>query len=218
MEEKTIIQSKQDTKKMNILIGIVAASFILFIVLFAVTWNLYTSEENTASWLAYSSINGYKYSYMTSQIIHEFYEFATFYISIVFGVLFIIFGILLIAMLQNRLVVSNVKVSGKMKFRVTVDLPVDKISAVKISGLFSAISISTSSGKNTFYLLSNYKEIYTAINELLQQRQQMQFSQKNETVASVSQADELKKYKELLDTGIISQEEFDSKKKQILGI
>ena len=35
---------------------------------------------------------------------------------------------------------------------------------------------------------------------------------------SFSSADELKKYKELLDSGIISQEEFDAKKKQLLGI
>ena len=31
-----------------------------------------------------------------------------------------------------------------------------------------------------------------------------------------SPAEDLKKYKELLDTGVISQEEFDAKKKQIL--
>ena len=31
-------------------------------------------------------------------------------------------------------------------------------------------------------------------------------------------ADELKKYKELLDSGIITQEEFDAKKKQLLGL
>ena len=34
----------------------------------------------------------------------------------------------------------------------------------------------------------------------------------------VSNADELKKYKELLDSGVISQEEFDEKKKQLLGL
>ena len=34
----------------------------------------------------------------------------------------------------------------------------------------------------------------------------------------LSNADELKKYKELLDLGVLSQEEFDIKKKQILGI
>jgi predicted Zn-dependent peptidase len=28
----------------------------------------------------------------------------------------------------------------------------------------------------------------------------------------------LKKYKDLLDTGVISQEEFDAKKKQLLGL
>ena len=36
--------------------------------------------------------------------------------------------------------------------------------------------------------------------------------------APQSSADELKKYKELLDAGIISQEEFDLKKKQLLGL
>ena len=36
--------------------------------------------------------------------------------------------------------------------------------------------------------------------------------------SSVSAADEIKKYKELLDSGIISQEEFDAKKKQLLGL
>lgn len=34
----------------------------------------------------------------------------------------------------------------------------------------------------------------------------------------VSNADEIKKYKELLDSGIISQDEFEKKKKQLLGI
>lgn len=35
---------------------------------------------------------------------------------------------------------------------------------------------------------------------------------------NISNADELKKYKDLLDNGVISQEEFDAKKKQILGL
>ena len=33
-----------------------------------------------------------------------------------------------------------------------------------------------------------------------------------------SSADELKKFKDLLDSGIITQEEFDEKKKQLLGL
>ena len=43
---------------------------------------------------------------------------------------------------------------------------------------------------------------------------------KNNAPASttLSSADELKKYKELFDMGVISQEEFDAKKKQLLGL
>lgn len=40
----------------------------------------------------------------------------------------------------------------------------------------------------------------------------------NTTVIEATSADELKKYKELLDSGVISQEEFDAKKKQLLGL
>ena len=39
-----------------------------------------------------------------------------------------------------------------------------------------------------------------------------------QVVAQTSAADELKKFKELLDMGVISQEEFDAKKKQLLGL
>ena len=41
---------------------------------------------------------------------------------------------------------------------------------------------------------------------------------KNSTGTVFSSADELKKFKELLDSGIISQEEFDAKKKQLLNL
>lgn len=38
------------------------------------------------------------------------------------------------------------------------------------------------------------------------------------TTAAVSQAEELMKFKELFDSGVITQEEFEAKKKQLLGI
>ena len=42
--------------------------------------------------------------------------------------------------------------------------------------------------------------------------------EKNVSTNNISSADELKKYKELLDAGIITAEEFEAKKKQLLGI
>ena len=38
------------------------------------------------------------------------------------------------------------------------------------------------------------------------------------TIQALSPAEELKKFKDLLDAGIITQEEFDAKKKQLLGL
>ncbi|MBQ3005714.1 MAG: SHOCT domain-containing protein, partial [Clostridia bacterium] len=37
-------------------------------------------------------------------------------------------------------------------------------------------------------------------------------------IQETTNADELKKYKDLLDSGAISQEEFDAKKKKLLGL
>lgn len=40
----------------------------------------------------------------------------------------------------------------------------------------------------------------------------------NESTSSISVADEIKKFKELLDMGAITQEEFDTKKKELLKL
>ena len=57
------------------------------------------------------------------------------------------------------------------------------------------------------------------MNNLLIERQQEKV---NVTVAAsapkTDETDQIKKYKDLLDSGIITQEEFDAKKKQLLGL
>lgn len=58
------------------------------------------------------------------------------------------------------------------------------------------------------------KEIYTFIDGRIRECKNGQ----NKQAIQVSSADELKKYKELLDMGAITQEEFDAKKKQLLGL
>ena len=62
------------------------------------------------------------------------------------------------------------------------------------------------------YLDAVYKEI-TSIVENYQKNQSL-----GDSKNSMSVADEIKKFKELLDLGAISQEEFDMKKKELLGI
>ena len=48
--------------------------------------------------------------------------------------------------------------------------------------------------------------------------ERMNAPQGGTVIQQTSAADELKKFKELLDMGIITQEEFDAKKKQLLGL
>ncbi len=48
--------------------------------------------------------------------------------------------------------------------------------------------------------------------------EQAKATQGSAPASAVSAADELKKFKDLLDMGVITQEEFDAKKKQLLGL
>lgn len=56
------------------------------------------------------------------------------------------------------------------------------------------------------------------LTELSKSDYDLELRKSNNTNNAISAADELKKYKELLDMGVISQEEFDIKKKQLLGL
>lgn len=48
--------------------------------------------------------------------------------------------------------------------------------------------------------------------------EELKQSQSGQTISQLSNADEIKKYKELLDQGILTNEEFTVKKKQLLNI
>ncbi len=118
------------------------------------------------------------------------------------------------------LTVTDKRVYGNNSLGKRVDLPLDSITAVGTSA-FSALAVTTASGAIKFTMLKNRDELHKVISDLLIDRQG-----KEKTVATTtikqeipqSNADELRKYKELLDSGVISQEEFDAKKKQLLGL
>ena len=56
------------------------------------------------------------------------------------------------------------------------------------------------------------------LKDISEEEMKAEQSKLSNKVDSVSSADELRKYKQLLDDGIITQEEFDAKKKQLLGL
>lgn len=80
------------------------------------------------------------------------------------------------------------------------------------------------SDENTISLLAGDERIIQQANEVVEFINQKIREVKAGTktaptvIQQISAADELKKFKELLDMGIITQEEFDAKKKQLLGL
>lgn len=61
-------------------------------------------------------------------------------------------------------------------------------------------------------------EAVSIMEEIIRNYQKQQTEPTTQIVQQTSAADELKKFKELLDMGVITQEEFDAKKKQLLGL
>ena len=115
-----------------------------------------------------------------------------------------------------EITVSDKRVWGKTDFGKRVDLPLNQISAVAY-GRFGGITVATASGAIHFWYLKNRDELHAAISQLLVV-QQDKSAAPTVVMEKESTPEELKKYKELLDSNIITQEEFDAKKKQLLGL
>ena len=188
MEEKIIIQSKQANIKQTSRI-IALIGMVVALGIAVIMWSEYI----------FSAVITY---------------------SLGFGALpFVIIAIIFyILATKVKLTVTDKRVYGTTAFGKRVDLPLDMISAVG-TGMFKSIAISTTSGVIKFSFMENRDAIHTAISKLLIDRQNKPVSATTiKPDIPQSNADELKKYKELLDCGVISQEEFDNKKKQLLGL
>lgn len=195
MEEKVLIKSERyNIKKVLSIIMIIGVILSLF-------YAVYLVME-----YSFSSFFGWWEHYIPWSLI-------PFGISIVVGILVFFW------LRSYELTITDKRVYGKVAFGKRVDLPVDSVSATSTIGLFKGISVSTSSGKISFLAIKNANEIYEIINNLLVDRQKEKSQNTGTTIIQNSdEADQLKKYKDLLDSGVITQEEFDAKKKQLLGL
>lgn len=136
--------------------------------------------------------------------------------SIIILCIFVLLALLIPYYLRCfEMTISDKRIFGKVVFGRRVDLPLDSVTAVGM-GAFKSITVSTSSGRISFAAVKNCEEIHKTISDLIIERQKK--SVHTETVATPATTDELKKYKELLEDGVITQEEFDAKKKQLLGL
>ena len=203
MEEVLIIKSiKKFTTRKKVRTSLIIAGLISFATLLP--------------WLA---LMGFNFS-------RDTFIFTDFLFFLLSCGLWVFLGILLLEFLFFRifsvceLSITNKRIIGQSTFGRQINIPVDSISSAG-TGMLSTIIVSSSSGKIRFSLIKNYKEIYEKVNELLIQRQSKKTSNSASSASAATSIqnieEELRRLKTLLDDNIITQEEFNEMKKQVLS-
>lgn len=222
MEEKILIKSifAAKTKKkmitaMEILLGIAVFCFLLLLLpIFPTTY--------------YSRLTGEfercpDMGYVAALSDGEWFPLVLFCLGcvtlLVAGVVWLIYWILS----KCELVITESSVKGKTLLGKEVTLPLYMITAYSTQKFMSTIIVSTASGFTRFAMIQNYEMMGRVLSQKISERQAATPVQ----VASVATApaasnnssmNDLVTLKSYLDQGIITQEEFDAKKKQILGL
>lgn len=100
-----------------------------------------------------------------------------------------------------------------------MNIPLNQITAINRSS-FNGISITSIGNVSNFHCIENQEEVMKALSFLLANSQQNTQPTQNGSApaANGSEAELLKRLKDLLDAGVLTQEEFDAKKKQVLGL
>lgn len=217
MDEQIIIKSYR-CNVLKIFLGCVVFALIAAIILwFALGFNVYYQKHldgkcNYVFSYYYDYYEECPWSTALGCVIMEYEEFwlALFMpctLVVLFG------GVFCLIMKSMEIIVTDKRVTGKTFFGKVVDLPLDSVSAVASSGKWG-ISISTSSGAIRFCLIKNAKEIHNKVRDLIVKRQE----NKNNIDSSDNVLEKIRTLKQLCDEGIITQEEFEVKKKALLGI
>ena len=218
MNENKIIESKLcNTILFNITVCLIA--FLVDLVFFRSNYKYYKRECASWRWTWSWVVEEYgKNANVFTVALHNTKSIII--VSIIASVVIIVVFNLLYKKIQ--LVVTDKKVYGRVFGGKRVDLPIDSISAVGTSA-FKSIAIATSAGRIKFLAIANRDEIHEKISELIVNRQErnkveLQIANNNVPTSNNDNMGQLKQLKDLLDQGIINQEEFDAKKKQLLGL
>ena len=208
MEEKILIKSKMDEKAKAVLQVLIGIPFGIFAILFLI--------------LCQEKEYGYYYKYTATGFERAFNGSGLALAGLIVACLSLILGIvaLIIFLAQRKceITVTEKNVRGKALFGKEVVLPIYMISAYSTRSFMSTIAVATSSGLTKFALIGNYAEIGNVLAKMINERQENTAKTESKSNTDSSNMDDLLKLKNLLDQGIITQEEFDAKKKQLLGL
>lgn len=224
MEQNIIIRGVPQKNKLAYVFIIVGV--VLLLISFMVASDMFTNGEGYLNF-GYG-IDGWYYWCIIYDTFGEFFtaEFFNFdcyygYIALL-GTIALIVGIVIKISTENcEIAVTDKAVFGKIAHGKNVNIPLNQINAINRT-FFNGFSITSIGNISNFYCIENCDEVIKTIAYLLTCLRQnidqiAQSAIANSETAAYCVAERLKKIKELMDIGAITQEEFDAKKKEILG-
>lgn len=218
MEERIIANASFDKKKILILyllglislaIGVVFSIWVYFNEEFKYYYSIYPVPD-------YEYVPYYLYKDYPLFFFHYGRKEGFGYFVVLGILLFLVAIIFSWRICKCSLIVSDKFVKGQTFTGTKIDLPIDAISGIIEVKWLNGVKILTTSKKIVFISMKNATEVSKAISDFIAtnvNEEKVIADSNNNT-----NADELKKFKELLDVGAITQEEFDAKKKQLLNL
>ena len=221
MEQKIVIKGTPQKNKpalITIIVGIVLllTSFVVASYVFDNVDGYKYFGYGIGGWYTWCIIYDFEFGEF---FIGEFFNFECYYgYMIMLGVVALIVGIIMKSNTEKcEITVTNEAISGKLPHGKAVHIPLNQITAINRSS-FNGVSITSIGNVSNFHCIENREEVMKAISYLLANPQQSSVQPTQSASANGSEAEQLKRLKDLLDSGVLTQEEFDAKKKQILGL
>lgn len=236
MEEKVLIRSYSSKKTKQFFIGVVIG--LLAIAIIFLFLGIRIGKEEWAYYRVSSYYGGYKCLFcgeLDIKYIDAFEHLLTVHSAeadiVSFGLwafilhwsfIFLagIFYLIYFLISRCNITVTDKNIAGRTFWGKKVILPIHMVSAYSTSKIFSVVAITTASAFIKFPCIGNYEEIADVLQQLLNERQKRTETQEGLILPQrdSKNLDDLVRLKSLLDDGIITQEEFNEKKKQLLGL
>lgn len=211
MKKNIVIKGEMQKNKSAIIAIVIGA--ILIVIAFFVAFYFFCRFNRVFSWVPWMDRLADFFSFFFSSI--RFADASLYYGSItIVGSVTLLVGIIIkISTEKCEITVTDEAIIGKRPHGKEVQIPLNKITAISRNS-FNGISITSIGSVNNFYCFENREEVINTISCLLTKLQQdnVQLTQ------SGSATDRLERLKSLLDAGVLTQDEFDTKKRQILGL
>lgn len=215
MDENVVIKGK--IKKNMLAIAILVIGIIAGLLSFVFAYDTYQNGEDYMYYgFGIKSLEPYWAMYnknFSDFYTAEFFNQAYGYM-LIFNILAIIIYVVLKLFTERcEITVNKSSVYGTLARGKKIEIPLNQITAMHKCP-FSGISLTALSGVYKFYLIENRESVIKELSHLLASPNSEHAEHQESTETQV--IEQLIKLKELVDAGVLTQEEFDEKKRKLL--